>query len=241
LPKVPKLLYLFLISSIFVVEAFTQQPVASAPAHVKRAELLLGKGDIAGAIDSYGEAIKLNPGWAKIYLRRGLALRVHGALDKAIEDFDKATALDPRTTRNDRAVAQAYNNHGQIHMTNLRPDEAILDFEKALRINPTDSRPYFDRGEARILNEDFAGAIEDFDSYLTMEKAAGSFGKSLALADRSLAKHLLGHDDDAKKDLASIGGLSPELKQAVLLHIGELEARMMILRHLRSQQKKAIA
>jgi tetratricopeptide (TPR) repeat protein len=75
---------------------------------------------LAGAIASYDEAIKLNPDRAEVYLKRGIAHRLQGALDRAIEDFDKATALDPTTTRNDRAVAEAYSNHGQIQLTNLR-------------------------------------------------------------------------------------------------------------------------
>jgi hypothetical protein len=125
-------------------------------------------------------------------------------------------------------------------LTNLRPEDAIVDFEKALKIYPVDARPYFDRAEARILLEDFAGAIVDLNTYLGREKW-DPFSKGLALADRSLAQHLLGRNDEAKKDLDSITALSEDVKQAALLHMGDLEARVMILRHLRSQQKKSTA
>lgn len=195
---------------------------------------------MAGAIASYDEAIKLNPDRAEVYLKRGIAHRLQGALDRAIEDFDKATALDPTTTRNDRAVAEAYSNHGQIQLTNLRPEEAIIDFERALRIYPAEIKPYFDRGEARILIEDFAGAIEDLDVYLTREKS-DAFGKALAVADRSLAKHLLGRDNEAKKDLESIANLTPELREGMLRHVRELEVQLMILRQIRAQKKKSIS
>jgi tetratricopeptide (TPR) repeat protein len=195
---------------------------------------------LAGAIASYDEAIKLNPDRAEVYLKRGIAHRLQGALDRAIEDFDKATALDPTTTRNDRAVAEAYSNHGQIQLTNLRPEEAIIDFERALRIYPAEIKPYFDRGEARILIEDFAGAIEDLDVYLTREKS-DAFGKALAVADRSLAKHLLGRDNEAKKDLESIANLTPELREGMLRHVRELEVQLMILRQIRAQKKKSIS
>jgi tetratricopeptide (TPR) repeat protein len=195
---------------------------------------------LAGAIASYDEAIKLNPDRAEVYLKRGIAHRLQGALDRAIEDFDKATALDPTTTRNDRAVAEAYSNHGQIQLTNLRPEEAIINFERALRIYPAEIKPYFDRGEARILIEDFAGAIEDLDVYLTREKS-DAFGKALAVADRSLAKHLLGRDNEAKKDLESIANLTPELREGMLRHVRELEVQLMILRQIRAQKKKSIS
>lgn len=206
----------------------------------KRASLLVAKGDLATAIAIYDEAIKGNPAWAEMYVKRGIAFRLQGALEKAIQDFDQAGALDPAVLKNDRAVADAYGNHGQILMTNLQPEDAIVSFEKALRIYPANVRPFFDRAEARILVEDFAGAIEDLNTYLTKEKWDG-FSKALALADRSLAKRLLGRDNEAKKDLESIPDISPELRKGLLRHIAEIEARLMILRRLRSLEKKTVA
>ncbi len=217
-----------------------RQKVAPESEPLKRARLLLGKGDVAGAIAIYDEAIKLNPAQAEIYVKRGTAFRLHGSLEKAIQDFDQAVALDPLAIRNDRAVAEAYTNHGQIQLHRLRPEDAIVDFDKALRIDPANLRPYLDRGEARILVEDFTGAIEDFTTYLTKEKR-DTFSRSLVLAGRSLAQHFLGRDDEAKKDIEAISSLPPDLKRMVMMHVGELEAQLMILRHLRSQQKKAIA
>jgi tetratricopeptide (TPR) repeat protein len=220
-------------------QAQKQKAPAESP-QARRTQSLINKGDLAGAIAICDEAIKLNPGSAEMYVKRGIAFRLQGALDKAIQDFDKATALDPATTRNERSVADAYLNHGQIQLSDLRPEDAIVDFEKALRIFPANSRPYFDRAEARILVEDFVGAIADLDTYLTREKPE-SFSKALALADRSLAKHLLRHDTEAKKDFDSIPDLPPELKNGVLMHMGQLEAQLKILRVLRSQQKKSVA
>lgn len=206
---------------------------------MKRAKLLSRKGDLAGAIASYDEAVKLKPKRAETYLERGIAFRMQGTLDKAIDDFDTATALDAKSTRNNRAVAGAYVNHGQIQLNDLRPEDAIVAFEKALRTYPAEMRPYFDRGEARILIEDFAGAIADFDAYLTTHN--DPFSKALAQADRSLAKHLLGRDDEAKRDLEAIPNLTTELRQGVLGHVRELEARLMILRQIRAQKRKTIA
>ena len=240
-PKASKLCCVFLISCVPVAVGYAQkQKVAPESDQVKRARLLLGKGDFAGAIAIYDEAIKLNPAWAEMYIKRGITFRLQGALDKAIQDFDKASALDPTSIANDRAVADAYGNHGQIHLSNLRPEDAIVDFEKALRIYPANPRPYMDRGEARILIEDFAGAIDDFNIFISKEKW-DPFSRAFAVGDRSLAKHFLGRDDEAKKDLESIPNLSAEWKTRVLQHMGEVEAQLLILRHLRSQQKKAIA
>jgi tetratricopeptide (TPR) repeat protein len=235
--KTSRLVLLFLVICMPVVCQAQQRLDAASE---KRAQLMIGKGDFAGAIAIYEDAIKLNPNAAAAYLKRGVAFRLQGELDKAIEDFDKATIIDPKSTLNDRAVADAYLNHGQIQLNNLRPEDGMVDFEKALRIYPAGTRPYFDRGEARILLEDFAGAIEDFDTFLKKDKPGG-FSKALAVGDRSLAKHHLGRDDEARKDLESIKDLLGEWKDAMVHHTTDLEARLLILRHIRSQEKKAVA
>ena len=241
LPKTSKLVCAILISFMLVAPGYAQKrKVAPESEQARRARLLVAQGDFAGAIAIYDEAIRVNPAWAEMYVKRGIAYRLQGALGKAIQDFDQAATLNPAAIGNDRAVADAYGNHGQILLTNLQPEDAIVAFEKALRIYPANVRPYFHRAEARILVEDFAGAIEDLNTYLAREKW-DSFSKALALADRSLVKHLLGREDEAKKDLEAIPNISDELKQGLLRHIGELEAQLMILRHLRSQQKKPIA
>jgi hypothetical protein len=61
------------------------------------------------------------------------------------------------------------------------------------------------------------------------------------VADRSLAKHLLGRDNEAKKDLESIANLTPELREGMLRHVRELEVQLMILRQIRAQKKKSIS
>ncbi|HSS22620.1 MAG TPA: tetratricopeptide repeat protein [Pyrinomonadaceae bacterium] len=217
-----------------------KRKVAAESEQMKRARSLVAKGDFAGAIAIYDEAIKGNPTWAEVFVKRGTAFRLQGSLEKAIQDFDQAMAINPAAIANDRSAADAYDNHGQILATDLRPEDAIVAFEKALKIYPPNAKPYFHRAEARILVEDFAGAIEDLNIYLTKEKW-DNFNTALALGDRSLAKRLLGHDDEARKDLDSIPNVSPELRQRLLLHVGEIEAQLMILRQLRLQQKKPIA
>lgn len=233
-----RLAFLFLVVCLPALGQTQQQHLDAAAE--KRAQMLIGTGDFAGAIAIYEQAIKVNPNAATAYLKRGTAFRLQGELDKAIADFDKATIIDPRSTLNDRSVADAYLNHGQIQLTNLRPEDGLVDFEKALKIYPAGTRPYFDRGEARLLLEDFASAIEDFDTYLKKEKPDG-FNKALAVADRSLAKHHLGRDDEARKDIESIKDLSTTWKDAMVRHTTDLEVRLRILRRLRAQEKRSVA
>jgi len=206
---------------------------------MKQGQRFSGQGDLNRAIASYDEAIKLRPNWAEAYLQRGFARRMKGALDEAINDFDEATSLDARTTRNNRSVSEAYTNRGQIRRNRLEVDNAILDFDKAINIYDGDSQTYFDRGQARLLNEDFSGAIADFDSSLT--KSSGSFSRALALADRSLAKRLLGRHEEAQKDLDEMLKLVKDEMQSVLMHVQLLELQLEVVRRIRAKQNRLIA
>jgi len=171
-----------------------------ATANLNRGKVLFDKNDFAGAIDSFTKAIELKPAWAEAYFRRGYARRMHGELNKAVEDFDKATELDPQTTRNSLVASQTYTNHGQVLTMNLQFDEAINDFDKAIKLLANDMRPYYERAQARLLLEDLNGAIADYSLYVEKEKY-DTVDRARAYSERGLAKHLLGHDQEGAADV----------------------------------------
>src|SRR5882672_7423884 len=177
-----------------------------------RGKVLFDKNDFAGAIDSFSKSIQIKPTWAEAYFRRGYARRMHGDLDQAIEDFDRATELDPRSTRNSLVESQAYTNHGQRLALNLQLDDAITNFDKAIKLEASDARPYYERALARLLLEDFSGSIADYGLYLEKEKY-DIFGRARGYSERGLAKHLLGRDqegeEDANQALKLVGKDSP--------------------------------
>ncbi len=233
-------LYLLLVVFLCAASPATgQKPRDAASTHLKQGQRLSSQGDLTRAISSYNEAIKLRPTWAEAYLQRGYAQRMKGALDEAINDFDKATALDARTTRNNRNVAETYTNRGQIRRNRLEVDNALSDFDKAINIYDGESQFYFNRGQARLLNEDFAGAIADFDT--SLKNPNGPFGRALALADRSLAKRLLGRQEDAQKDFDEMLKLVKDEKQGVLMHVQLLELQLEVIKRLRGKQNRLVA
>lgn len=208
-----------------------------AMVYVKKGNILLAKGDLDGAISNFNKAIELKPTLAAAYLNRGYARRAQGDLNKAIEDYDRATELDPRTTLKNRQVAQAYINHGSIKREKLEADEAVNAYNIAIKLYPDELQAYLERGQARILLEDFQGAMADF-SYILGRKDFDQGRSALAYAGRSFVKLLLGQEDEAKKDLAESLKLAAKSRIDINYHLRTLEVKLMMMRQLHPRHEK---
>lgn len=230
-------LVLLVITTITTVAAQSQPD--SAATYMARGKVAFAKGDFAAAIESFSKAIKMKPRWAPAYVERGIARRMDGDLDQAIEDFDEATRLDSRTTQNNGGVAQAYTNHGQILAMRFQLDEAIIDFDKAIKLFAGDAMPYYERGQARLLLEDFAGALADYDSYLIKEKF-NSFGRARAYLERGFAKHLLGRDKEAEEDTTKGMSLAGKDAEILLGTLDLLKQRLAAMRQINKQKRERI-
>jgi len=95
------------------------------------------------------------------YNNRGLALKNMGRLQEAIEDLNRAIALNPEYTL-------AYNNRGVILKKAGMFREAIEDFDKAIDLDPSYSKAYNNRGSAYGKIGRFDKAVEDFDKALSL-------------------------------------------------------------------------
>ena len=172
------------------------------------------------------------------YNNRGLALKNMGRLHEAIEDFDRAIALNPDYTL-------AYNNRGVTFKKAGMLREAIEDFDRAIALNPSYYNAYNNRGSAYGKIGLFDKAIEDFnkaislnpsfyETYLNrgamfgeagmLDKAIESFNQAIAgdpnYADayynRGFTYSLLGQDTLALADYNKAIGLNRNQAQAYL-------------------------
>ena len=84
------------------------------------------KGDLAGALGDFTEAIKLNPDYARAFADRGSVRLTQHDLDGAIADLDTAIRLDP----ND---AGAFMTRGNAFDEKADFDRAIADYNEAIR------------------------------------------------------------------------------------------------------------
>ena len=84
-------------------------------------------GDFERAIADYGEALRLDPGYALAYNNSGLSYANLGDFDSAIADYGEALRLDP-------GLAFAYGNRGIVFLELGRNEEAERDFAEAERL-----------------------------------------------------------------------------------------------------------
>ena len=103
----------------------------SAEAHVLMGLALREAHDLAGAVQSFGKAVALNPNLPDVHAMYGLALIASGNRDKAREEFEAELKANPHDYT-------ANVNLGVIAKEDQRLDEAAAFFERALKVRPAD-------------------------------------------------------------------------------------------------------
>jgi len=160
-----------------------------ALAYVGRGFILRVRGDPDGAIADYTKAIEVDPNHALPYIRRAEAYRDKNDVDRGFADYAKALEIDPTSAAayNSRCRFRAATNHdlplalsdcddavrlapnkpimigsrGLVYLRLGRLDEAIADFDEALKINPKLAGYLYGRGLAKQKNGDQAGGDAD--------------------------------------------------------------------------------
>ena len=98
-----------------------------------------------------------------------------GERDRAIEDLNRAIAIEPR---NDRA----YSTRGSVWLLKAELDQAktgydnaVADFNKANEINPQNASALIGRGQAYLLRKGFDAALKDFNALIELNPKSGDF------------------------------------------------------------------
>jgi tetratricopeptide (TPR) repeat protein len=177
-----------------------------ALAYIGRGFILRVRGDLDGAIADYTKAIEIDPTHALPYIRRAEAYQDKSDVDRAIADYAKAIEIDPKSAAayNSRcrfrvkanldlplalsdcedAVRLAPNNatfmdnRGFVYLKLNRLEEAIRDYDAALKINPKLPGSLYGRGLARQKKGDQAGGDADIAAAKTIKATiADEFAK----------------------------------------------------------------
>jgi class 3 adenylate cyclase/tetratricopeptide (TPR) repeat protein len=123
--------------------------------------------DSTHAIDSYSEAIRLNPS-AELYNDRGIAYFDNREWERAIDDYSQAIRLNPN-------FGEAYNNRAWTQVTSGHADRALKDANMAVELLPAKSYAWDTRGHIHEALGDRAAAIRDYRKALELDpKNSGS-------------------------------------------------------------------
>jgi len=118
-------------------------------------------GDNKSAVESYTNAINLEPGIALYYYNRGSSYGQIGNLQEALNDFNKAIELGLNTSG-------IFNNRANTRYMMGDYNGAIEDFTRSMELDPNSSAPYANRGIAYLYTGDTLKACADWQRALQM-------------------------------------------------------------------------
>ncbi len=124
-----------------------------------------------------------------VYYHRGLAYLAMGRIDRALDDFNRAIALDP-------SDYYAYINRGYAYSNLGQTDKALADFDNAIALNPRSCEAYTNKGMVYGKAGLFDKAIEQFNKAIDIKPDS-----AMTYGNRGLAYSLLGQPDRALEDL----------------------------------------
>lgn len=98
---------------------------------------------------------------AEAFTNRGVAYRLKGEYDRAIQDYGQAIRLNPK-------FAAAYNNRGVAYDNKGDYDQAIVDYDQAIKLKPS-AETHFNRGNAYLGKGQYDHAIDDFNQAIKLK------------------------------------------------------------------------
>jgi tetratricopeptide (TPR) repeat protein len=155
-------------------------PLAAPLGKAEEAALELQRGNTAGAVAAFTEALKdsglANDRRATLLNDRAVAHAKAGDAKPALEDFNKAVQLMPE-------YPPTYNNRGNLLVQLGQHEEAVKDFDRAALLAPKYAAAYSNRANARMKLGQTREAIADFTRAIELapRSAPPLSGRGLAL------------------------------------------------------------
>jgi tetratricopeptide (TPR) repeat protein len=98
---------------------------------------------------------------AEAFNNRGLAYRLKGDLERAIQDYGQAIRIHAK-------FADAHNNRGVAYDKRGDYDRAILDYDQSIKLKPS-AEAHFNRGNANLGKSQYAAAIDDYNQAIRLQ------------------------------------------------------------------------
>ncbi|MEO8397198.1 MAG: tetratricopeptide repeat protein [Chloroflexota bacterium] len=129
--------------------------------YVGQGDSLFNRVLFSDAILSYTCALKLQPDYAPVYVRRGYAYASIGDSDHAIADYEQATTLD-------EAYIPAYINRGALYTRLGNFGLAINDFTLALSLDPNNVVALNNRAVVEAIEGNYDLALTDLNQAIQL-------------------------------------------------------------------------
>ena len=161
----------------------------SALAHLGRCRAEVALEQHQQAIVDCTEVIQRLPNSATAFHERGTAYFRVAQFDRAVEDMNAALRLG------DDAPGFAHSIRGRAHSGLKEWEDAIQDFDEAIKLNPAVGQFFMFRGIALNARRQFRKALDDFNEALRLQP-----NLPMAYHQRALAKARLGDIAGAAAD-----------------------------------------
>jgi tetratricopeptide (TPR) repeat protein len=140
---------------------------------------------------------------ATAYNNRGVAYRIKGEYDKAIDDFNEAIKLRP-------SFANAFNNRGVAHRNKGDLNGALADYDQAIRLKPDYAAAFYNRGLVYEEKGEYQRAVDEFTLVLQLAPR-----DPLVLFRRGEALLKTGNVGAANADIAAARTIKPDIAEAI--------------------------
>lgn len=178
----------------FFSDQIGKQPTAVL--YASRARVWNYRGEFNKAIDDCNEALRLDPGCAMAFDRRGQALTASGRVDDALADFRQAIELTPNyasaysqrarawlekgdfpkalgdcdeALQRDPLIYLAHYIRGRVYTRQGAPLKAIESYGRAIELNPHYVPALNARGNEWFKKGEFAKAEDDYSAAIRLD------------------------------------------------------------------------
>jgi len=121
--------------------------------YYKTGNNFLKKKDFVSAVESYKDAVLIDPSYFKAYCNLGVAYKNLGLYKEAEESLEKALKIKPHS-------AVIYNNLGNVATAKGDFAQARLFYQKAIAIYPQYKKAHYNLGQVLYFSGDHKTALE---------------------------------------------------------------------------------
>lgn len=139
---------------------------------------------------------------ATAFDNRGVAYRLKGEYDHALQDYEQAIQLNPSN-------ANAYNNRGIIYRIKGEYGRAIADYDEAIWLKKGDfPAAYYNRALANADRGEYELSLRDFDVVMRFNPRT-----ALALYARGLTLLKKGDTEAGEIDISAAKAINPNIAE----------------------------